>query len=145
MNNQLNQNIQKLNLPNLVNQIFSDSFYNHFDANHLYPLTNINLQDGNYVVSLAIPGVNKEHVKLSVEKDMLTVMYEIPNKEGAAKPNEAKFLRKEFAVNEFTKKFNIPQNINIEGIKANFENGILTITLPKKEPIVEPVINISIQ
>ena len=77
---------------------------------------------------MEVPGFNKENIKISLEQKYLTV--EI-NKE--TKKEQTKYLLKERYEGKFSRTFYVG-TVDRTNIKAKVEDGILTITLPKKEP-----------
>jgi len=92
-------------------------------------------------VHLAAPGLQKEDFEIKVEKDQLIVKVTKENKvndEDNCKENdELKFRRREFNYNSFKKSFHLPKTIDSEAIGAAYEDGILKITLNKKEEAKE--------
>ncbi len=93
------------------------------------PATNILENDDAFEIQLAVPGLNKQDFKLEVEEDVLSVIYEKDQKEGA----QQEFLQQEFGFDGFTRSFSIPKTADAEKIKANYERGILYITIPKQD------------
>jgi HSP20 family protein len=92
-----------------------------------------------YELQLAAPGFEKEAFQVSLEKGLLTVSAE--HKE-EAKQN---FVRREFSRQSFKRSWTLDETIDAERIEASYNNGILVLTLPKKEVTTEPVKQISIQ
>jgi HSP20 family protein len=97
------------------------------------PAANVIEDKDGYRIELAVPGLSKKDININVEKDLLTIK---ANKEAEQKEDE-KFTRKEFAYNEFSRSFRLPETIDLGNIKANFKNGILIISLAKKEEAKE--------
>ena len=93
-------------------------------------------------IELAAPGLKKENFELKVEKDLLWIKG-IQGKEAEA--TEGKYSKREFAFGVFERRFRLPETINTEGIEANYENGILTVSLPKLEDQVNTPRKIEIQ
>ena len=93
------------------------------------PSTNIVRMDNGYQLQLAVPGVPKNQIQIQVVEDQLVVSATNPNQE-----TEMRFLRQEFDFSGFKRSFTLHKNADTENLKANFENGILTITIPDKEP-----------
>jgi len=77
-----------------------------------------------------LPGFNKEDIKIDIENDCLTVSAEHSNetKEEGKKKN---FVKRERFYGSYTRSFDV-SGINVDGIEAKYDNGILTLTLPKK-------------
>lgn len=94
------------------------------------PAVNITEQKDNYLVSLAAPGLKKEDFKIDVDGNMLTISSE---KEETKEEKDKKFTRKEYNYSSFSRSFTLPEEINKEKIEAKYEDGVLKITLPRKE------------
>jgi HSP20 family protein len=94
------------------------------------PLANIFETEIAHVIELAIPGVKKEEVTIDLKENKLTIA--LAKKEDTVEKTTLK-ERREFNYSKFSRAFNLPKNINFEKIEATNENGILTVTIPKKE------------
>ena len=101
------------------------------DWSEWMPAANV-IENGNeFRVELAVPGMKKDEIHVNVEDDMLTIRGE--HKEEMKKEEKDKFTRKEFHYGSFSRTFRLPSEINQSAIDANFENGLLRLTLPKTE------------
>ncbi len=111
----------------------------HFSFNR--PSVNILEQKDGFEVHLAAPGLQKEDFEIKVEKDQLIVKVTKENNsedvDNNDENNELKFRRREFNYNSFTKSFHLPKTIDSEAIGAAYADGILKITLNKKEEAKE--------
>lgn len=107
----------------------------------LRPAVNILEGDADFRIELAAPGLEKGDFKVEVNKDILTIS---AGKE--AQPVEGlKILRREFSFLNFQRSFRLPNSVDVTGIQAAYNNGILTVTLPKRdEARVKPPVNIEI-
>lgn len=119
---------------NLVNELFNNLLRNDYDENYLNdcnckPATNIFETENDFRLELQLPGFKKEDVQLNVHENILTVKVELPENN----ENELKYERREFGVYSFERKFKVPKTVDADNINARFENGILELTLPKKE------------
>ena len=77
-----------------------------------------------------LPGFDKEDIQVDVENDCLTISAE--HKAEKKEENEKKnFVKRERFYGSFTRSFDV-SGINVDGIEAKYENGILTLTMPKK-------------
>ena len=94
------------------------------------PAVNITEQKDNYLVSLAAPGLKKDDFKIDVDGNMLTISSE---KEETKEEKDKKFTRKEYNYSSFSRSFSLPEEINKEKIEAYYEDGVLKITLPRRE------------
>jgi HSP20 family protein len=96
------------------------------------PATNITEDDQAFHLEMAVPGFNKEDFKISLEKDILTISSE---KEKSEEKKEQAFKMREFGKRNFCRSFSLPEAVNKDEIQAEYLNGILTVTLPKKEVV----------
>jgi HSP20 family protein len=94
------------------------------------PAVNITEHKDEYEVALAVPGMKKDDFKIDVEGNMLTISSE---KEESKEEKDKKFTRKEYNYSSFSRSFTLPDEINREKIDAKYDNGILKISLPRKE------------
>ncbi len=122
-------------LDRLMNEFLNEGCsYDRYAKNELTynPSTNVFETDNSFALEISIPGYEKEQVSLSVENDLLTVKAEVKETE----EKDYKYSRREFAVSDFEKSFKLSKNINQEKIEAAFKNGVLVVTLPKKEEAI---------
>jgi len=100
------------------------------------PRVDISESNNTLFFYIELPGIMKENVKVSINDENLLIIKGnklYPDKEAAAKENRI-VVRSERNFGEFTRSFMLPDNINRESISAKFDNGVLEITLTKKEP-----------
>lgn len=94
------------------------------------PPVNILEDENEFVLELSVPGFSKEEINIELENDLFT----ISSKEKVGESlNGQKYSRREFFMTSFKRSFTLPDTVNQEEIAAKFENGILRITLPKKQ------------
>lgn len=101
------------------------------------PAVNITEQPNEYLLSLAAPGMKKEDFKIDINGNMLTISSE---KEENKEEKNKKFTRKEYSYSSFSRCFSLPEEIKQENIDAKYADGILTITLPRKEEAKKPAV-----
>ena len=99
------------------------------------PAVNITEQKNEYLVSLAAPGLRKEDFKIDVDGNMLTIS---SKKEESKEEKDKKFTRKEYSYSSFSRSFTLPEEINQEKIEAKYEDGVLKISLPRKDGMNKP-------
>jgi len=93
----------------------------------LMPNVDISENKDNYTLRFEIPGMSKEDVKIWIEKDMLMVSGE---KKQELNKDEVRHLG-ERRFGKFERSFWVPQDADREKVKAEFDNGLLTVTVPK--------------
>lgn len=130
-----------------MNTLFNDDFFsNFFDLNkdNSYsnlPAVNIEENDKSFVIDVVAAGIDKKDFKVSVDNDTLTISSE---KENNTENEEKGFIRKEFAVESFSRSFTLPENTDASKIKASHKNGILSIDIPKVKVETQKAIEVKI-
>lgn len=134
---------------NLVNELFENFLRNDHDENYLNdcnckPATNIFETDKDFKLEMLLPGFKKEDVQLNYHENVLTVKVELSERKEENR-EDYKYEHREFGVYSFERKFRVPKTVDAEKINARFENGILELTLPKREEArVKPPVEIKI-
>mgnify|MGYP000147358076 CR=1 FL=1 len=125
-------------LTNVLNDVFKNNFGEllnaDFSANR--PAVNIFENENAFGIELAVPGLNKDDFEIKIEKDQLLVSSKKDTSD-ENKDSKMKFRRREFNFSTFKKSFHLSDQINKEKINAAYENGVLRITLDKKEEAKE--------
>lgn len=118
--------------PDLFSRIFTDDFDNYFGKRNcgMMPAANVTEKEDAFLIEFAVPGMQKEDFKVHVENNVLSVSSE---KEVSKEEKERNYTRREFAYGSFTRSFTLPKTVDMERIDATYENGILKVSLPKKE------------
>jgi HSP20 family protein len=94
------------------------------------PALNFAEKENESVISVELPGVAKEDVKISLEEDLLTIKGE---RKASSLPEGARWIRNERRSGEFFRTIQLPHPVKAESISAELTNGVLRITLPKAE------------
>ena len=92
------------------------------------PAVDIRETGETYVFQAELPGLTKEDVSITLENNTLTLTGERKFEKEA---NQQNYHRIERGYGKFTRAFTLPTRVDAEGVKAAFENGILTVTVPK--------------
>ena len=129
----------------LMNELFNELPVNfgksiREDVLH-FPPANILEKGDLYVIELAAPGKEKADFNVKLDGKILTISAE--KKTEAAAENE-KVIRKEFGGKAFKRSFTLDDKIEVTGINAKYENGILLVTLPKKDDVKQSPKDITI-
>lgn len=103
----------------------------NFNAN--VPAVNIKETDSSFGIELAAPGKTKEDFNIEIDHNVLTISSEEKSEKSEKEETEGKYTRKEFSYSSFRRAFTLPETVNTESINATYENGVLNVTLPKKE------------
>ena len=117
--------------PFYMPSIFNDDFFPVLsNSTSSMPAVNIREDDKNYILDLAVPGIDKKDLKIDINEDVLTISSETKTESEESKDG---YKRKEFNYSEFCRSFYIPENVNREKIEANYKDGVLSVSLPKQE------------
>ena len=95
--------------------------------------TDITEKDGKYILEADLPGFKKEDISVDIDKDCLTITAEHKSEE--KEENADSYIRRERFYGSYTRSFNV-KCIDTEAITAAYNDGVLTLTMPKKEPEV---------
>ena len=130
--------------PSLLDEFFGTSFpFTTTSAHSHVPSVNIVETDTAFEVAVAAPGKTRKDFNVELDDHVLTVSSETTQKDES---KTAQFTRREFAYDSFQRSFRLPETIDTSGINAKYDNGILTIALPKlQEAIPEPKKQIEIK
>ena len=96
--------------------------------------TDVKETDEGYEVDVDLPGFNKDEIKLELNNGYLTISTE----KSLNKENKGKMLRQERYVGTMQRSFYVGGSITEEDIKAKYENGVLSLMIPKKEARKDP-------
>jgi HSP20 family protein len=113
-------------LDNLLNEIPVQS--NGFN----FPPVNISETKDNFELEFNVPGRNKEDFKITVDKNILTVSFD---KKEEIKDEKTKQIKKEFTLQPFKRSFTLDEKVINDNIAAKYENGLLVLTIAKKEEV----------
>lgn len=116
-------------MPRLSNELLSSIFDSTVGGLSTMPSVNIHETDDAYSIELAAPGYDKADFKVSLEHDTLVIS-------GEHKQEERKFLRplrQEYRYASFSRSFSLPDDVEASAISASYSNGILSLSLPKRE------------
>lgn len=126
----------KRNYPLLFDRFFENDFMDwsnqNFSATNT-TLPSVNIREGKekFEVELAAPGLNKEDFKIELHHDLLTISSE-KKVENEVKEGEC-YTCREFSYQSFSRSFSLPNIADGEKVVAKYDNGILTVMIPKKE------------
>jgi HSP20 family protein len=96
----------------------------------VFPLTNVTEDSNNYYIRAELPGMKSDELNIQVTSDGISISGErkIPEEE-----NGVRYHRREREAGKFSRSINLPGDVDVNGVEAGLENGILTITVPKAE------------
>lgn len=127
-------------LDQAVNEFFNRPVGSLFKENNIpftIPAVNIEEGENGYFLSLAAPGLEKEDFSIDLDKRVLTISVnkELSNElaDEEAPVVEKKFTRKDFSFSKFKHAFNLPEEVDLTKIGAEYVKGILELSLPRKK------------
>ena len=113
------------------NDLMDWSNSNFSNTNTTLPAVNVKENEDSYEIEVAAPGMEKKDFKINLDNDLLTISSE---RKEEKKEKKGKYSRQEFSYQSFQRSFTVPFDVvNGNEIKAKYNDGILTIHLPKKE------------
>jgi HSP20 family protein len=116
-----------------INRLFNEAFDRSSDGGSLTPWSpsvDIYETEQNLVVKADLPDIKPEELDIRVENNILTIRGE---RQFEKKVNESNYLRVERAYGSFSRSFALSNTVNSEAIQADYKNGVLTLTIPKRE------------
>lgn len=119
-----------------LNNWFDDNFFNTpvmAQTTTTAPAVNVKEDSKQYVMEVAVPGLKKEQVNMSIDKDgYLTLSIENKNEQKDENKKEH-YLRREFSYTSYRQSYALPDNVDADKIAANVADGVLKVVLPKVE------------
>jgi len=116
---------------NFAKSFFDDDF-NLFTLKpyHQREIGSVNIQetDDKYKFQISVPGFKKDDINIEIDNNILTISSEYENKN---EKDEDGYTYKEFVKTSFKRSFTVPDDVNINDINANMEDGILNIDIKK--------------
>jgi HSP20 family protein len=120
-------------LQEQVNRLFGNVLEHSGEESNLTswaPAVDIYETEHELVVKADLPEVDPKALDIRVENNLLTIRGE---RKFEKKVNEDNYLRVERAYGSFSRSFSLANTVNAEAIKADYQNGVLTLTIPKRE------------
>jgi len=113
----------------VFDSLFSDAIGKNKMIDHS-PNVNISENETAYVIDIAAPGLKKEDFQINLKKDTLSVWAEVKT---AYTETAKDYTRKEFDYSSFARSFNLPDSADGDKITAEYKEGILSISIAKKD------------
>jgi HSP20 family protein len=120
-------------LQEQINRAFGDNVGRTGEESNLTswaPAVDIYETENELVVKMDLPDVNAQNLDIRVENNVLTIRGE---RKFENKVNEDNYLRVERAYGAFSRSFSLANSVKSDAIKADYQNGVLTLSLPKRE------------
>ena len=120
-------------LPSMWDSFYHDDWFtlpNTPKSNTTTPAINIMENENDFIIELAVPGMKKDDFNIDIEKNLLTISAE---KRTENENKDTTYTRKEFGYLAFERSFTLPETVDGDKINAKYTDGVLGITIPKKE------------
>lgn len=127
--NPKNNNSLMPGFNDVFNSIFNDTFFSDRMVARV-PAANISESANEFHLELAAPGLKKEDFKLNLERNVLSISVEQRSDDQQEQKNMTK---REYSYSSFVRSFTLPESVDENGIQASYNDGILSIDIPKKE------------
>jgi len=116
----------------LLDDFFSDPFFNteSSEAVHWAPRVEVEENEEEFLMNVEIPGLKKKDIDISVKDNVITISGE---KKEKVHKKDAQCHLNEILYGKFSRSFQLPNNVDVDKIKGNWEDGILTVQIPKTE------------
>lgn len=118
--------------PLFFDRVFHDFFDKSFDYFDHFS-TDVIDQGDSYLLQAELPGFRKEDINIDIDRDTLTIT---ASRNEEKKEKKSNYIRQERRSSSYCRSFHIP-DVNKDGINASYHNGILEITLPKQNVMIE--------
>lgn len=111
-----------------------------FESGNFNPRMDVTENENNYIIQVELPGVPKSDVSVNVNDEYLMTI------SGEKKRSEqSNLLRSERVFGSFKRTLQLPENADVEKIKATYNQGVLELTVEKKQPITPKQYDITIE
>lgn len=133
-----------MNSLSIFNPLFADNVFDSLNrdtppvgvfsplANATYPAVDVRETSEAYSMDIDLPGYTEKDVTIHLKERVLTVA-SVHEEAKEEKPNGEQFLIRERCRRRFVRRFTLPEDIDQEKVEAAFKNGVLTVTIPRKE------------
>ncbi len=129
-------------MDNLARVFFNEPFFS--EKTEIRPLrTDIRKTEEGFILEAELPGFDKKDISVGIEGDVLTIRAQ-RHSETEEKDKKESYVRIERSCGSYERSFDV-SGIDTENIGAKYENGVLVLGLPKKEPVTPPVRQLTIE
>ncbi|MGB0402830.1 MAG: Hsp20/alpha crystallin family protein [Salibacteraceae bacterium] len=120
-----------IGFPTLMNDLLNPELFDKPVKPEFSPAVNIRENEGGFVLELAAPGYAKSDINLEVKNKTLTIS-STKEEIKEEKKEDDNYTRKEFGITSFSRSFNLPEDVDRDGITAKYNEGILVLSIPRK-------------
>lgn len=119
-----------------VDEFLSDNIFNRpneMNRGASLPRVNVAEHEDEFIVEMAAPGMKREDFHVELDNDILVISSETSHNNEEKDEKNGSFTRREFSYGSFRRSFHIPNTVEVDKIKAKYQNGLLRLVIPKKE------------
>lgn len=106
------------------------------------PAANLRENDKEFAIDLAVPGMKRDDFEIEMENNILSISCQ---KEENINEEKEGYKRREYNYSAFSRSFRLPEEVNSDKIKAQYDNGVLHITVPKAKETVHKKKRINVE
>ena len=134
---------EMISVRNQMDQLVSDPFrkpsgrQENGDGNHIRLALDVSEDDNSYSVKASLPGIDPADLDISFSENTLTIQGET---QAESVDENAKWHLRERSFGKFVRRITLPATVNADDISADYEDGVLTLTLPKAEEVKPRII-----
>ncbi len=110
------------------------------DRDIFVPLVDIYETDDELVLVAEMPGVEEKSIDVTLDNDVLTIR----GKVAYDVPEDYELVYSEYEIGDYERSFTVNESIDVDKIEANYHNGVLTVRLPKAEPVKAKKIEVKV-
>ncbi len=129
---------RRSSMPSIVDDFFGkdmlSNFFDDYQTGICVPAVNIIEGKDDFRIEVAAPGLDKKDFKIDVKNNVLFISSE---KRQEDEKKDEKIMRREFSYSSFSRSFSLPESVETDKIRASHRDGVLSITIPKKEEAKE--------
>lgn len=127
-------------MPRLFDHFFDNDLIdwsnrNFSETNTTLPAVNVKEKKDGFEIEMSAPGLKKEDFNVELSNNVLTISC-AKKEEDETKDEDGRYTRQEFSYQSFSRSFNLPETVDHEKIDAKYEDGILILSIPKKEEVI---------
>ncbi len=114
----------------LMRRMLTEPFFTPALSAPWVPAVEVSENDEALTITAELPGIEEKNLKLTIENNVLTIAGEKEQETTDAPPTKAYYVKERF-YGAFQRSFSLPRTVDVEHVNAEFDKGVLTVTLPK--------------
>jgi HSP20 family protein len=119
-----------MNMQDTIDAVFNEAWRPLYDNNLALDIDESNHA---YTVRASVPGIKPEDISISINDNILTIQGETESESEHTEQNGTRVIMRERRVGRFSRSVRLQEPVSVEEVEAEYENGVLTLSLPKTE------------